>query len=265
MGALQRVELDTASLPSAPAPGVSVRPGEPADLAVVGALYETPARPRAALTRRGGAFDLPHEGRWPDGVDGLTVAEQDGVPTGALVYERGTGYGAEARLTVHDLLAVTAEAARALVGVLAGWRTVTRTVRLPLLAGDAASGLLPVERATAGGATAFMHRPVDVVRAVADRGWPGHVRGRVAFTLLDPVVTGNTGPWELELADGAGKLRRPDREPGLSKDPVLLSPGRLGLSLWTGPSDAGLGSGPDDPAALDLLACGPRAELLDYF
>jgi hypothetical protein len=120
---------------------------------------------------------------------------------------------------VHDLLAVTAEAARALVGVLAGRRTVTRTVRVPLLAGDAASGVPPVERATAGGATAFMHRPVDVVRAVADRGWPGHVRGRVGFTLLDPVLTANTGPWELEPADGAGELRRPDREPGLSKDP----------------------------------------------
>jgi hypothetical protein len=105
----------------------------------------------------------------------------------------------------------------------------------PLLAGDAASGVLPVERATAGGATAFMHRPVDVLRAVTDRGWPGHVRGRVAFTLLDPVVAGNTGPWELELADGAGELRRPDREPGLSKDPVLLTPRRLGASLWTGP------------------------------
>jgi hypothetical protein len=68
--------------------------GGDADLAVVDALCETVARPRAGLlTRRGGAFDLPHEVRWPDGVDGLTVAEQDGVPTGVLVYERGAGHG----------------------------------------------------------------------------------------------------------------------------------------------------------------------------
>jgi predicted acetyltransferase len=266
VGALQQVDLDTAALPSTPAPGVSVRPGEPADLAVVDALYETLARPRAGLlTRRGGAFDRPHEGRWPDGVDGLTVAEQDGVPTGVLVYERGTGYGPEARLTVHDLLAATAEAARALVGVLAGWRTVTRTVRVPLLAADAASGVLPVERAAAGGATAFMHRPVDLVRAVADRGWPGHVRGRVAFTLLDPVVTENTGPWELELADGAGELRRPDREPVLTLDVRGFAQLYCGVTTGRAAALAGLVSGPDDPAALDLLACGPRAELLDYF
>jgi predicted acetyltransferase len=142
---------------------------------------------------------------------------------------------------------------------------VTRTVRVPLLAADAASGVLPVERAAAGGATAFMHRPVDLVRAVADRGWPGHVRGRVAFTLLDPVVTENTGPWELELADGAGELRRPDREPVLTLDVRGFAQLYCGVTTGRAAALAGLVSGPDDPAALDLLACGPRAELLDYF
>ena len=266
VGTLQRADLDTASLPSAPVPGVEARPGEPADLAVVSALYEALARPRTGLlTRRGGAFDLPHEGRWPDGVDGVTVVEQDGVPTGALVYERGTGYGPEARLDVHDLLAVTAGAARALAGVLAGWRTVTRTVRVPLLAGDAVSGVLPLERSPQGPGAAFMHRPVDVLRAVADRGWPGHVRGRVAFTLLDPVVPGNAGPWELELADGAGELRRPGREPGLVLDVRGFAQLYCGVTTGRAAALAGLVSGPDDPAALDLLASGPPAQLLDYF
>ncbi|MGY1694050.1 enhanced intracellular survival protein Eis [Geodermatophilus sp. SYSU D00814] len=266
VGALQRADLDTASLPSAPVPGVDVRPGEPADLAVLDALYETVARPRAGLlTRRGGAFDLPHERRWPDGVDGLTVVEQDGVPTGALTYERGSGYGPEARLTVHDLVAVTAEAARALVAVLAGWRSVTRTVRVPLLPGDAVAGALPLERSLAGPGTAFMHRPVDVVRAVADRGWPAHVRGRVAFTLLDPAVPGNAGPWELELADGAGDLRRPASEPGLVLDVRGFAQLYGGATGGRAAALAGLVTGPDDPAALDLLACGPPAALLDYF
>ncbi|RFU20101.1 GNAT family N-acetyltransferase [Geodermatophilus marinus] len=266
VGALQRAELDAASLPSGPVPGVEVRPGEPADLAVADVLYETLARPRAGLlTRRGGAFDLPHEGRWPEDVDGVTVAEQSGVPTGVLVYERGSGYGPEARLTVHDLLAVTPEAARALVGVLAGWRTVTRTVRVPLLAGDAVAGVLPLERSPGGPGAVFMHRPVDVVRAVADRGWPAHVRGRVAFTLLDPVVTENTGAWELELADGAGELRRAGREPGLTLDVRAFAQLYCGVTTGHAAALAGLVTGPDDPAALDLLAAGPRAELLDYF
>ncbi|TFV62749.1 GNAT family N-acetyltransferase [Geodermatophilus sp. DF01-2] len=266
VGALQRADLDTASMPTAPVPGVRVRPGEPVDLAVVDALYETLARPRSGLlTRRGGRYDLPHDGPWPDGVDGVTVVEQDGAPTGALVYGRGTGYGPDARLTVSDLLAVTAEAGHALVGVLAGWRTVTGTVRVPLLAGDAASGGLPLERSPAGPATAWMHRPVDVVRAVADRGWPGHVRGRVAFTLVDPVVPENAGPWELELADGAGELRRPGRDPGLRLDVRGFAQLYCGVTTGRAAALAGLVHGPEDPAALDLLAAGPPAQLLDYF
>ena len=266
VGALQRADLDTASLPAACPPGVTVRPGEPADLAVVDALYETLARPRAGLlTRRGGVFDLPHEGRWPDGVDGVTVVEEDGVPTGALVYERGTGYGPEARLTVHDLLAVTGAAARALVAVLSGWRTVTRTVRVPLLAGDAVSGVLPLERSADGPGAAWMHRPVDVVRAVADRGWPAHLRGRVAFTLVDEVAPWNAGRWELELADGAGELRRPGREPGLVLDVRGFAQLYCGVGTGRGAALAGLLSGPGNPSALDLLASGPPAQLLDHF
>ncbi len=148
--------------------------------------------------------------------------------------------------------------------MLAGWRTVTRTVRLPLLAGDAVCGVLPLERSQQGPEAAFMHRPVDVVRAVADRGWPGHVRGRVAFTLLDPVGTENTGPWELELADGAGELRRPDREPGLTLDVRGFAQLYCGVTTGRAAALAGLVSGPDDPAVLDLIASGPPAQLLDY-
>ncbi|RBY75518.1 GNAT family N-acetyltransferase [Geodermatophilus sp. TF02-6] len=266
VGALERADLETAALPATPVPAVRVRPGDPADLAGVAELYETLARPRSGLlTRRGGVFDLPHPVPWPEGVDGVTVVEQDGRPTGALVYERGTGYGPEARLTAHDLLAVTPEAARALVGVLAGWRTVTRTVRVPLLAGDAVSGVLPLERSQAGPATAWMHRPVDVVRAVSDRGWPAHVRGRVSFELVDPAAPWNAGVWELELADGAGELRRTDRGAGLRLDVRGFAQLYCGTTTGRAAALAGLVHGPDDPAGLDLLAAGPPAQLLDYF
>ncbi|QXG77738.1 GNAT family N-acetyltransferase [Modestobacter sp. L9-4] len=262
-GMLRSADLDTASLPRPRGEdGVELRPGGPDDRAAVTDLYERLARERdGLLTRRGGFFDEPA----PDAPDAVSLAHEDGVLTGALVLDRGRGYGPDARLAVRQLLAVTPAAARALVGVLAGWRTVARTVRVPLLAGDAVSAVLPLERVTDPGTTAWMLRPVDVVRAVEARGWPAHVRGRVAFALTDALAPWNTGRWELEISDGQGTLVPARSEPDLVLDvrgfAVLYCGGTTGRAV----AQAGLAGGPGDPAALDLLASGPAAQLLDYF
>ncbi|MEI4274228.1 GNAT family N-acetyltransferase [Klenkia sp. LSe6-5] len=267
-GVLGSAVLDTAALPAAREPGVVLRPGTPADRPLVVDLYEQVARGfDGPLTRRGGRWELDPTAEQPlgDGVDLLTVAEEDGRVTGALGYERGRGYGADAALDVSDLLATTPTAARALVDVLAGWRTVTRTVDVPVLLGDAVSQVLPLERATARGAKAFMHRLVDVERAVAARGWPRHVRGAVTLGVVDDVAPWNTGTWRVELDGGAGEATRTTGDADL-----VVAAGGLAL-LWTGAAGgrsaaaAGLVSGPGDPAALDLLACGRAPQLLDYF
>ncbi|MCZ2827531.1 GNAT family N-acetyltransferase [Modestobacter sp. VKM Ac-2986] len=262
-GMLRAADLDTASLPRPrDDEGVALRPGDADDSPAVTDLYERLARERdGLLTRRGGFFDEP-PAQAPDAV---TLAYEDGVLTGALVLDRGRGYGPDARLDVRQLLAVTPAAARALVGVLAGWRTVARTVRVPLLAGDAVSAVLPLERVTDPGTTAWMLRPVDVVRAVEARGWPAHVRGRVAFRLTDALAPWNTGDWELGIEGGEGTLVPARGEPDLVLDvrgfAVLYCGGTSGRAV----AQAGLAGGPGDPAALDLLASGPAAQLLDYF
>jgi len=262
-GMLHAADLDTASLPRPRGDeGVELRPGGADDSSAVTDLYERLARERdGLLTRRGGFFDEPPL-LAPDAV---SLAYEDGVLTGALVLDRGRGYGPDARLDVRQLLAVTPAAARALVGVLAGWRTVARTVRVPLLAGDAVSAVLPLERVTDPGTTAWMLRPVDVVRAVEARGWPAHVRGRVAFGLTDALAPWNAGSWELEISGGKGTLVPARGEPDLVLDvrgfAVLYCGGTTGRAV----AQAGLAGGPGDPAALDLLAGGPAAQLLDYF
>ncbi len=270
-GTLGATELDTAALPRTRADdGLVVRPGGPDDLPAVTDLYEEVARDRQGLlTRRGGFFDEPSDTPLPEGVDGLSLVHEGDRLVGALVFGRGKGYGADAKLTVHGLLATTPAAARALVAVLAGWTTVTRSVRVPLLAGDVFSTVLPLERASwpggEGSAVAWMHRPVDVVRAVADRGWPAHVAGRVSFRLRDDVAPWNAGDWQLDVADGAASLRRATTEPDRWLDvrgfAVLYCSATGGRAL----AQTGLTGGAGDPAALDLLASGPRAELLDYF
>ncbi|MFY1686707.1 GNAT family N-acetyltransferase [Plantactinospora sp. WMMB782] len=270
-GALRAVDLPAVSLPRhRPAPGLTVRPGGPADLDATTDLYQRLARHRRGLlTRRGGVFDWHRPPTaLPDGVDGLTLVERDGRLVGYASWQRGRGYDKHAVLTVRDALAETAEAARELVGVLASWQSVTPTIRLWPLAHDAVAAQLPLEQARLHEERLWMHRPVDVVRAVTDRGWPAHVRGQVDFALADELAPWNSGTWRLEVDGGGAELHRlPDDAPA-----PKLSVRGFAL-LYTGAADgpavaeAGLLHCPagTDPDGLDLLAAGGRADLLDYF
>jgi len=265
-GALRQVELDTAVLPRDVPASVRLGAGEPGDLPVLQDLYTAVASAHdGLLTRTGGAFDEPPTGPWPDGADGLTLVEQEGRVTGALLFERGRGYGVEGRLTVHELLATTPDAARALAGVLGGWMSVVHTVRLPILDGSAPVAVLPVERARPARTDTWMHRPVDVARAVAARGWPPHVRGSVSFRLRDDVAPWNGGDWRLTVEDGEGRLEPAAAVPDLYLDVRGFAVLYCGAAGGRACAQAGLAGGSGDPAPLDLLAAGPRAALLDYF
>ena len=265
-GALREVDLDPAALPRDVPPGVRLVRGEPGDLPAVRDLYgELAPAHDGLLTRTGGSFDLPPQGSWPDGADGLTLVEQDGRTSGALLYERGRGYGADGLLRVHEFLATTPEAARALAAVLGGWMSVVSTVRLPLLEGGAPAAVLPVERARPARTDPWMHRPVDVVRAVASRGWPAHVRGSVAFRLRDDAAPWNAGHWRLTVEDGEARLHPEAALPDLWLDVRGFAVLYCGATTGRSAAHAGLAGGSADPAGLDLLATGPRAALLDYF
>ncbi|WP_416906122.1 GNAT family N-acetyltransferase [Micromonospora echinospora] len=267
-GALRTVDLVTANLPRyRPAPHLTVRAATAEDMPAVADLYERVARHRRGLlTRRGELFD--HLGATTDlPADGVTLVEHDGDLVGYVSWDRGHGYGPDSMLTVFDVLATTPDAARELVGVLASWRSVAPTLRMRLLDGDAVTARLPLETLREHRQQPWMHRPVEVTRAVRERGWPSYARGSVEFTLDDDLADWNTGAWRLEVADGAAELSRSTGEPALH----LSVPGfaRLYAGVTNAESlvQAGqLRHGPSaDPRLLDLLAVGGPAHLLDYF
>ncbi|WP_410809237.1 enhanced intracellular survival protein Eis [Micromonospora sp. 067-2] len=272
VGVLRTVDLATAALPRRrPAPQVAVRAGAPGDLPAVDALYERVARHRnGMLSRQGPIFDhfrdrLTATGGLPD--DGLTLVEDATGLVGYASWQRGRGYGADSVLTLNDVLAVTADAARELAGVLASWASVAPRIRLILLDGDALSAHLPLESVREHERDLWMHRPVDVVRAVTDRGWPTHVRGSVGFVLDDGLADWNAGTWRLTVADGAAELTRVSGGADLRLDVrgfALLYGGAVHARSV---AQAGLlhHSPGADPAALDLLGAGGPAQLLDYF
>ncbi|WP_446214868.1 GNAT family N-acetyltransferase [Micromonospora sp. IBHARD004] len=265
-GALRTVTLPTAALPRhRPAPHLTLRAGQAADLPAVTALYERVARHRRGLLTRHGELFTPPAGNLP--FDGLTLVEHDGDLVGYAGWNRGRGYGHDAVLTIEDIAASTGDAARALIGTLASWQSVTPTLRICPLPGDAVGAHLPLEAAREHERDLWMHRPVDVARAVADRGWPAHLRGSVEFTLDDDLADWNTGTWRLEVADGDARLTR------VATDADLRLTVRGFALLYCGATDApavaeagllhlAVGA---DPRPLNLLAAGGAAHLHDYF
>ncbi|GIJ20878.1 GNAT family N-acetyltransferase [Micromonospora lutea] len=263
-GQLRTLDLPTEALPRHRRdPRLTVRAGTVADLPATVELYRRVAHHRnGLLTRTHRRFtttdDLPY--------DGLTLVEHDSRLVGYAGWNRGSGYGPDAVLTVEDILATTTEAARALVDVLAHWNSVTPTLRLTLLPDDAVSAHLPLERAREHERDAWMHRPVDIVRAVQARGWPAHTRGQVTFALTDELADWNTGTWHLTVADGQAELRRSTAEAHLHLTVRGFARLYTGTATARALAETGLlHHSTPDPSALDLLAAGPTAHLVDYF
>ncbi|MEJ5914956.1 GNAT family N-acetyltransferase [Pseudokineococcus sp. 1T1Z-3] len=263
---LTTVEVPTHALArGGPAPGLAVRAGGPADLPAVAALYEREAQARSGMLVR----PAPPTDRLPEGVDGLTLVEDDGVLVAAASWHRGRGYGREAVFTVRDVVADTAPAARTLLGVLAGWAPVARNLHLRLLRNDAVAAALPVELARVVDRKVVMHRVVDVEVAMSGRGWPAAVSGSVVVDLTDDLAPWNTGTWELAVSGGQGRAVRTDAEPVARLTPSGLAALYAGAVTPLGAVRTGgaqvLGDERAALAGLDVLACGDLVEVLDYF
>ena len=268
-GVMRTVNLPTAELRPLRSER-RVRAATGRDWPAIRAVYDEVGRGcNGLLTRRGRLFDDPVDDSLPEGIDGVSLAEDaKGRVVGYASWQRGRGYHDDAALTVHDCLATSDEAARALLTTLAGWGTVTPTIRLRLLpVVDAVARRLPLERLREHRSEIWMHRPVDVVRAVAARGWSDAAAGSVSFRLVDPLLPWNDGAWTLTLDGGAGRLEPAAADPGAVLD------ARGWSLLWCGAARtpqlraSGLLTG--DPAgdgALDqLLGGGGPSGLLDYF
>lgn len=266
-GNVSTLDVPTTALRSWPTPADhTVRPGTAADLPATHELYARIAVGRNGMLSRQEARSVRGAGEFPHDVDGLTVVECDGDLVGYCTWSRGEGYGSDAALTVHDILAVTGEGARALVTMLHSWGMVTPTVRLRLLGADAVESCLPLELGKVHRDKRWMHRPVDIAGAVAGRGWPVHVRGRAVFSLTDRLAPWNTGTWELQTADGAAELRRTTADAPVALTVQGFAQLYAGMATAATLREQGLLDGPADAAAaLDLLGVGPQPRLLDYF
>lgn len=266
-GSVDVIDMPTAALPSWPVvPQLEVREGGTADLAGMHDLYGRLAMARNGMLSRAEERFRRDREQLPEGVDGLTVVLDGAEVVGYCTWARGSGYGPDAALTVHDLLAGTPEAAQTLAGVLRSWHTVVGTVRLRLLRGDAISEILPLELGRVHGTKSWMHRPVDLAGAVSARRWPTGTTGRAVFAIEDTMAPWNTGTWAMEVDGGKAELRRTRDDTSVRLTANGFAALYCGLTTAASLRESGHATGPyDDTAALDILATSAPPNLLDTF
>jgi predicted acetyltransferase len=243
---------------------LAVRAATPDDEPQIRAVY------RQAAARTAGNLDRSEFNWW-------RVREQRGEKTQAYVVCRGPtveGYAyllsqsvdmAHANLRVLDMAAVTPEAARRVLTLIADYRTIRDQVIFRSGPFDPLLMHLAEVPATAVGRTPWMTRIVHVPRALAARGYPAGVAAELHLDVRDEVLAENNGRWVLHVADGHGEVHPGGRG-------TLAVHVRGLAALYTGfltPAElvlAGLASGPaPDLAAAAAPFAGPTPWMRDAF
>jgi predicted acetyltransferase len=268
VGALTHRVLPTMALAGIRAPQhTTLRPAVEADVPALGALYQTIARASAGMMERSGPLFAASPADFLAGYDGVTVAvDEDGAVEGYASWDRGPGHDATGRVTVADLIGLTPSATAALLSMLGSWASVAPTLLLRLPDTDPTLLMTSLASARVESREPWMLRVVDAVDAIAARGWPTYLNGRVDLDLTDDVCPWNAGSHQLVLADGQGRL-----EPGGRADVRLTARGLATLYAGAaGPAilrHAGLLSGGDarTDEFLQAATAGPPPTLLDHF
>ena len=187
------------------------------------------------------------------GVDAYVLVYRGADPTEGLRAAPSVDWAA---LTPRGVRAVVALLASGTLGPSATLRGPAPTFWAPW----AETWALP----EAGGLL-WMARPLQLARAVEQRGFPNTVTASVTLAIDDPLVLENSTSWRLEVSGGRGQLQRSARSD------VVLDVRAVG-PLFTGfrtPRDlalAGLLDGPgDELEALEAMFAGTPPVAVDFF
>jgi predicted acetyltransferase len=246
---------------------VRIRRATPADFDAIREVYDVwAAAQNGPLTRRGPSFPTDAEG-FIEAFTGVTLAIDDADEVvGFVSWQRGSGWGESSRLEVSDLLALSADAYRALWRVLGSFGSVVGQVRVCTSGDDVARLSLPSAHWNVVARSPYMLRVHDVRGAFAARSWP--VEGEASFTVAGDNVGTANGSWHLVIEQGKASCTLTEQP----KDGLVLTPSGLAL-VWAGAQTcanlrmAGHLSGgtAEDDAVLDRLLEPRPIHIRDYF
>lgn len=143
------------------------------------------------------------------GVNRFTyIGQRDGTDVAAVRYRYDRSETAMYDIEVEVIAGLDREAVGAALGLVAGHGTTVGRIRTALPAPLLAPHLPQLQRAARAEDWPFMLRLVDAGAAVAGRGFPSGVHGRVELEVVDEVLPTNAGPHVLEFGGGEGSLQR---------------------------------------------------------
>lgn len=262
------VRIPTAELGRVrPPTSTTTRRATAADVPALKAVYDTwAAAQNGPLTRAGLRFPATDEELVGE-FTGITLAvDADDRVVGFASWDRRGGYGLDGVLRVWDLLALTADAYRALWGVAASFVTVAPTVSLRTSGADPARLVVPTAT-WANDATqqhAYSLRVSDVAGAFTAiaPGVPG-LTGEVPFSVVGDAFGVTDGHYLLTLGEGTERVTS-------GGGPTYTTQG-VALAFAGAQSSANLRllghlTGPDThDRVLDAALGGRQLHIRDYF
>jgi predicted acetyltransferase len=230
-------------------------------------VYDTWAREQnGPLTRRGTSFpDGPQD--YLDQFTGVTVAvDEADVVHGFASWQRGQGYGAQAKLEITDLLAVDADGYRALLRAMGSFSSVTPHVTIDTSGHDVARMFLPTLHWEVTDSSPYMLKILDVVGAMTLRHYPPGFSDELAFRLEGDVLADLNGGYLLDVSNGRGSCVRADQ------GGRIFTPQGLALMFAGTQSSANLraaghlvGGTTDEDATWDAHFGGRQPHIRNYF
>ncbi|MDT0184973.1 GNAT family N-acetyltransferase [Microbacterium sp. ARD31] len=266
IGSYDEVVVPSAALATmAPGPpGLRTRRATTADGPGLRNVYDAwAAAQNGPLDRRGPAFAVADDD-WVADHEAVTVVEDEqGVVRGFASWDRGTGYGAAAHLSVAEVLAVDADSYRALWHVIGSFAAVVGEVRLLTSGADVARYALHTKDWKVTLEDVYMLRVEDVPTALSGIRLPFEVS--VPFVVTDPLGVID-GSYLLTTDAGTTSCRRSEDGAGAELTARGLALCLAGTQSCANLRSAGLLAGPStwDPL-LDHALGGRQVHVRDYF
>lgn len=258
IGSLDTVRVPTAALRTEGpiTEGLTARRADPSDADAIRAVHERWAsRRQGPLSHSGPLFRDPPTLR----VDAVTVVERpDGSLSGYTRWDRGRGYGTDAEITVHDLVADDAGSALLLMSTIASFVSVTGTAAVTTSAFATWRHLLRGGEVSPSISRPYSLSVLDPAALALGRFAPG-IEARTDVEIGGRSV-------RLEVADGRATARDVET-PGARR----LTAGGLALT-FSGTERSSvlrelghLEGDESDDATWDALFCRGPVEVTDYF